>query len=195
MKSVLLFLPQGFEEYEASVFTDVLGWSRTYGLEPVRVVTAGLRAKVRCTWNFIVEPQYLLADIRPADFDALAIPGGFEEQGFYEDAYHEQFLELIREFDRAGKLIASVCVAALPIGKSGVLQGRTGTTYHQNNGRRRQQLQEFGVTVLDQHLVIDRNIITSTSPAAALDVAFCFLEKLTSPTNVLKVKEGMGFIR
>jgi 4-methyl-5(b-hydroxyethyl)-thiazole monophosphate biosynthesis len=28
MKSVLLFLPDGFEEYEASVFTDVIGWSR-----------------------------------------------------------------------------------------------------------------------------------------------------------------------
>jgi len=25
-KKVLLFLSQGFEEYEASVFTDVIGW-------------------------------------------------------------------------------------------------------------------------------------------------------------------------
>jgi len=31
-KSVLLFLAQGFEAYEASVFTDVMGWSRAYGI-------------------------------------------------------------------------------------------------------------------------------------------------------------------
>ena len=31
MKKVLLLLAQGFEEYEASVFTDVLGWSRDVG--------------------------------------------------------------------------------------------------------------------------------------------------------------------
>jgi 4-methyl-5(b-hydroxyethyl)-thiazole monophosphate biosynthesis len=30
-KKVLLFLSQGFEEYEASVFTYVIGWSKIYG--------------------------------------------------------------------------------------------------------------------------------------------------------------------
>jgi hypothetical protein len=30
-KRVLLFLPYGFEEYEASVFAVVIGWSRIYG--------------------------------------------------------------------------------------------------------------------------------------------------------------------
>ena len=34
-KRVLLFLAQGFEEYEASVFTDIIGWSRIFGKEPV----------------------------------------------------------------------------------------------------------------------------------------------------------------
>ena len=37
------YLPQGFEEYEASVFTDVFGWSRHVGDIPVKVVTAGRR--------------------------------------------------------------------------------------------------------------------------------------------------------
>jgi 4-methyl-5(b-hydroxyethyl)-thiazole monophosphate biosynthesis len=195
MKKVLLFLSQGFEEYEASVFTDILGWSRTYGLEPVDVVTVGLRKKIKCTWNLSVEPEYLLDEINSDQFDALAIPGGFEEKGFYEDAYDERFLNLIREFDRKGKMIASVCVAALPVGKSGVLKGRNGTCYHLKGGIRRRQLKEFKVNVLDEHIVVDDNIITSTSPASALDVAFCLLEKLTSKANLLKVKEGMGFIR
>jgi 4-methyl-5(b-hydroxyethyl)-thiazole monophosphate biosynthesis len=42
-KKVLLFLAQGFEEYEAGVFTDVFGWTRVFGKEPVGLITNGLR--------------------------------------------------------------------------------------------------------------------------------------------------------
>ena len=87
MKNVLLLLCQGFEEYEASVFTDVLGWSRHYGDEGVSVETVGLRPEVTCTFSLIVKPQRMIREINVDEFDALAIPGGFEEHGFYEDAY------------------------------------------------------------------------------------------------------------
>ncbi|WP_242628305.1 hypothetical protein [Klebsiella quasipneumoniae] len=43
MKKVILFLCQGLEEYEASAFTDAIGWTTTYGMEPVELVTVGLR--------------------------------------------------------------------------------------------------------------------------------------------------------
>ncbi len=48
--------------------------------------------------------------------------------------------------------------------------------------------------VLDQAMVVDDNIITSTSPATALDVAFTLLRLLTSRENELKVKTAMGFL-
>ena len=54
------------------------------------------------------------------DYDALAIPRGFEEFGFYEEAYNEEFLDLIRKFDEKRKTIATICVAALALGKSGI---------------------------------------------------------------------------
>ena len=79
MKKVLLFLCQGFEAYEASVFTDVLGWTLYYGTEPVKVITTGLRSELKCTWNLIVKPELEFEKINVSDFDALAIPGGFEE--------------------------------------------------------------------------------------------------------------------
>src|SRR3972149_10105098 len=115
MKRVLLFLAQGFEEYEASVFTDVIGWSRIYGTKPVSLITKGLRDEIKCTWNLIVKPELDFSKINVNDYDELAIPGGFEKSGFYEDTYDERFLDLIRKFDNQNKLIASVCVAALPI--------------------------------------------------------------------------------
>ncbi|MCU4155574.1 DJ-1/PfpI family protein [Carboxylicivirga sp. A043] len=194
MKRVLLFLCQGFEELEAAVFTDVLGWTRMEGDYPVEVITAGFRPKLKCTWNMIVEPEMKFEDINADDYDALAIPGGFDGAGFYEDAYDVRFLELIRQFDKKGKYIASVCVGAMPIGKSGVLKNRTATTYDLSGGHRRVQLTGMGVKVLDQRIVIDKNIITSTGPATGLDVAFTLLEKLTSHEHALEMKRHMRFI-
>ncbi|ODA22223.1 DJ-1/PfpI family protein [Photobacterium damselae] len=193
MKKVILFLCQGLEEYEASVFTDAFGWTTTYGLEPIKLVTVGLRPKVKCAWNFTIEPEYQLSEIDINDFDALAIPGGMSRSGFYEDAYDERLLSLIRDFDSKGKIIASVCVGALPIAKSGVLNDRNGTTYHLSK-KRQTQMEEMGVNVIQAPIIIDRNIITSRSPSAAMDVAFTVVEMLTSTANLERIKEGMGFV-
>jgi len=192
MKKALLFLAQGFEEYEASVFTDVFGWSREYGKTPAGLVTAGLRGEIKCTWNFTVKPELMLSEIDISDYDALAIPGGFEEAGFYEDAYDERFLSVIREFDRQGKPVASVCVGALPVAKSGVLKGRNATTYDLES-MRRGLLADLGAIVLDERIVIDGNIITSTGPGTAIDVAFALLEMMTDKENVEIVKKYMRF--
>lgn len=194
IKKVLLFLAQGFEAYEASVFTDVMGWSRAFGKEPVDLITTGLRAELKCTWNLIVRPELEFDKINVQDFDALAIPGGFEKAGFYEDAFDARFLNLIREFDKEGKVIAAICVSALPLGKSGVLKGRNATTYDLLDGVRRKQLADFGAKVQDKSIVIDKNIITSTGPSSGLDVAFSLLEMLTDKENVDVVKEYMRFI-
>lgn len=193
-KKVLLLLAQGFEEYEASVFTDVMGWSRAEGPEGVDLLTAGIRKQVKGTWNLMVEPQAQLKDIRLDDFDALAIPGGFEEAGFYEDAYAEEFLHVIRHFNEAGKPIAAICVAALPLAKAGVLKNRNATTYDLSGGHRRKQLAAMGAMVKNQRIVTDGNIITSIGPATAVEVAFMLLEMLTSAENVQAVKHHMRFI-
>jgi len=188
---VLLFLAQGTEELEAAAFTDVIGWTRTYGLTPVGLTTVALHSQVRYAWNFTIVPERLLDNIDPAEFDAIAIPGGLGAKGFYEDVYDERLLALLRDFDTASKPIAAVCVGALPIAKSGVLRGRRATTYFLSD-KRRAEMAELGAIVEDGPLVIDGNVITSTSPATALDVAFCLLGMLTDSANVARVKEGMG---
>ncbi|WP_158857385.1 DJ-1/PfpI family protein [Lunatibacter salilacus] len=192
-KRVLLFLAQGFEEYEASVFTDIIGWSRIYGKEPIDLITTGLRPEIKCTWNFTVRPELEFERVKVKDYDALAMAGGFEKAGFYEDAYDERLLNLIREFDKEGKIIAAVCVSALPLGKSGVLKGRKATTYDLLDGVRRKQLADFGAIVKDENIVIDDNIITSIGPSTAVDVAFILLEMLTDKENVDVVKKYMRF--
>ena len=189
----LLFLLKGFETMEFSVFVDVLGWARNDFGYDVPVVTGGFQEKVVSTFNIPVLVDKTIDAISVDDFDALAIPGGFEEFGFYEEAYDERFLNLIREFDARGKIIATICVAALPVGKSGVLTGRKATTYHLRDAYRQKQLKEFQVDVVNEPIVVDKNIITSYCPETAPSVAFKLLEMLTSTEEMEQVKQAMGF--
>jgi protein deglycase len=193
MKRVLLLLCKGFEIYEAAAFYDVLGWSGVYGTEGVEVVTVGLQKEVRGTFGIRVIPDRLLSEIKVEDFDALAIPGGFEAHGFYEDAYSKSVADLIRRFDQLEKPIGSICVGALPLASSGILKGRKATTYHLDEGLRRKQLVSFGVKVVDEPIVFDKNVITSTSPATAMEVAFELLARITSKENSDQIRQKMGF--
>lgn len=193
MKKVLLLLADGFEIYEASVFIDVCGWNLVEGDSTTKVITCSLRKEINSTFGVKLVADITVDELNINEYDALAIPGGFAEYHFYEDAYSEPFLEIIRSFHQKGKIIASICTGALPIGKSGVLNGKCGTTYNKGNGIRQNTLSGFGVNVLPQPIVEDANIITSWNPSTALDVAFMLLEKLTNKENTDKIKNLMGF--
>lgn len=189
----LLFALKGFETMEFSAFVDVLGWARNGYECDVPVVTCGFQKEVTSTFNIPILVDKTIDEINVNDYDALAIPGGFEEFGFYEEAYDERFLNLIQEFDKQKKIIATICVAALPVGNSGVLRGRKATTYHLREGFRQKQLKEFNVDVVNEPIVVDHNIITSYCPETAAGVAFKLLEELTSSEKMIIVKHAMGF--
>jgi len=193
MKSVLLLIPTGTEVYEMAAFYDVLGWASRYGTEPIEVVTAGMQGEVRCTFGLRVMADRVISEVNASEFDALALPGGFEEDGYYDDAFGEPLLELIREFERQRKPIASICVGALPIARSGVLHGRCATTYDLSEGKRQKQLAAMGVTVRDEKIVQDGTVLTSTGPATAIDVALRLLEALTDKPNADAIGRLMGF--
>ena len=137
------------------------------------------------SFNVPVLVDKVMDEVSADEYDALAIPGGFEEFGFYEEAYNEQLLELIRLFDSQKKWIATVCVGALPVGKA--------TTYHLRGAHKQKVLQGFGATIVNSPIVVDDNIITSYCPQTSYGVALLLLEKLTSHKEMVLVKDAMGF--
>lgn len=192
MKKVLLLLAEGFEMYEASVFIDVIGWNLTSGDGQTELFTCGMKKEIKSSFNQRVIVDFLVDEIDVNQFDALAIPGGFEEYCFYNDAYDDKFSQIIRSFHQNNKLIASICTGALPVAKTGILVGRKGTTYNQNSFRQG-QLSSMGVNVVQEPIVSDDNIITSWNPSTAINVAFLLLEKLTGLDNTSLIKKQMGF--
>lgn len=192
MKKVLLLLAEGFETLEASVFIDVIGWNLVDGDGNTQLFSCGFKKEVKTSFGQKFVVDYFVNEVNVDDYDALAIPGGFEEYDFYKEAYSEEFLNLIRAFNAQNKIIASVCVASLPIGKSGVLQGKRGTTYGVTPVRQN-TLASYGVQVVNQPIVQEENIITSWNPSTAIEVALLLLELLTTKKNAIHIREIMGF--
>jgi 4-methyl-5(b-hydroxyethyl)-thiazole monophosphate biosynthesis len=191
MKKVMMLLANGVEPLEMSAFSDVLGWAALVGDETIELIDVGMQSQIKTTFGLQLQPNCLLKDIDLDDFDALAIPGGFEPSGFYDDALSEPFLEAIRHFAAAGKVIASVCVSAIALGEAGVLKGKKATTYHQVGGKRKNQLTRSGALFIDQAVVVDDNLITSTGPGTAVEVALTLLEKLSSKNNADNLRKTM----
>ena len=191
MKKILLLLANGFEILEASAFVDVMGWNLKEGDYSTELFTCALKKEIKSSFNQTFKVDYLINELDLNSYDALAVPGGFKDFNYYKDAYNEDFLNVIRSFNQQNKIIATVCVGALPLAKSGALKNKNGTTY--SSIEYRNELKSFLVNLIDKPIVEDENIITSCGPSTATDVAFILLEKLTSRDNTKKVRELMGF--
>ncbi len=189
---VLLFCAKAFETMEFSVFIDVMGWAReTFGND-VCVHTCGFGKTVISTFGVPVQMDVLIDEVNVSDYDALAIPGGFREFGFNEEAFHPKTLEMIRTFHEQRKPIATVCVAAFALAESGILKGKKATVYHLDGGKTQEELAKYEVKVINEPVVVDQNIITSSCPRTAVHVAFKLLEMLIGTEKMQKVKYAMG---
>ncbi|MCT8159875.1 DJ-1/PfpI family protein [Pseudoruegeria sp. SHC-113] len=74
--------------------------------------------------NFKLNKSY--ADVNPADYDALVIPGGRAPEYLRLD---ETVLENVRHFFETQKPVAAICHGAQILTAAGVLDGRTCSAY------------------------------------------------------------------
>ena len=190
---ILLLCAKAFETLEFGAFIDVMGWATEDYQCNISIDLCGFQKTVTSTFGVSMIMDVLIDDIKVQDYDALAIPGGFREFGFNEEAFDPRTLDLIREFDHAEKPIASVCVAAFALAESGVLKGRNATTYHLDNGKTQAELAEYEINIINKPVVVDKNIITSSCPETAPEVAFKLLEMLAGTEKMQKVKQAMGY--
>lgn len=198
MKNVLILLPKGFELFEAAAFSDVFGWARDVMKQEVQTCFCGLSREVKASFgrgenHNTLMPSMLLDEIKIDDYDALAIPGGFGRYGYYEEGLDEQVLSVVRAFHAQGKPIAAVCTAALILAKSGILNEGKATIYNRDDGGFVRQLEEFGVDVSDEDVVVSEKVITSSGPNTAPLVALALLELLISRDVASKVANVMGY--
>ena len=144
---VLIVLYEGFTEYEYLI--PVLAFDHfeipfdTVGLEEPDITgMTGLKISLART----------LAEVDTGDYDALLLPG--VDRSTREHAMqNENLMELLREYDQAGKLIAAVCAAPALLGNAGILKGRRFCSDIQQHPVFEGAIRAEEPTVRDGHLI------------------------------------------
>jgi protease I len=99
-----------------------------------------------------------LGDVRPEEYDALLVPGGFISPDLLRQSARAR--QFVRAFELAKKPIASLCHGPWVLASAGVLAGRTVTSWPGI----RDDLVNAGATWLDEPVVQDGNLVTSRAP-------------------------------
>lgn len=199
MKKILLLISNGSEILEIAPFIDVFGWSNIISkkYEKIEVVTASFSEKnlTRISFNklrLVSDINLNIEKINVEEYCAIIIPGGFGKFRYFDDFLKESIKKLIYDFFQSEKIIVGVCTGAIALGKIGILREKKATTYLRENKRYFNQLETYGAKGIYKEIVEDGNIITSSNPKTAIELAFLLLEKLTSIDNRKLIEIEMG---
>ena len=159
MKALML-LADGFSEMDAFTVIEVM---KRAGSE---VVTASLSSSVVTGASKTkVVADKKLGEIDPYLYDMLILPGG---PGYKNLLNSGKVIELIKNFDKNKKYIAAMCGSPEILAAAGVLEDKIATI---NPGWESKLPRPR-----DAKVVVARNIVTSSTSAAALDFALKLAE-------------------
>jgi 4-methyl-5(b-hydroxyethyl)-thiazole monophosphate biosynthesis len=180
-KKALLILADGFEEAEAVVPADIL---RRAGITLTLCALAG--REVMGSRGIKILTDITLDQIKE-DYDALILPGGGD--GAQNLSRSDKVSNLIKKMHKDRKIIAAICASPVVVlAPSGVLSGKKAVCYPGMEGDFPQD-----VTVVNQPVVTDGNIITANGPGAAFLFGFKLAEVLAGAAVADKVKKDMCF--
>jgi protease I len=171
MTRVMILATDGFEQSELVKPKANL---EKAGIETVVVSLKPGRIKGwdKDDWGDSVAVDMTVAEANADDFDALLLPGGQinpDKLRMDDDA-----IELIKDFDSAGKPIAAICHAPWLLAEANLVDGRTVTSWPSI----RTDLMNAGADVIDREVVTDGNLITSRKPEDIPAFSKALIEKL-----------------
>lgn len=162
MKTIFVFLINGFEEIEAVATVDVL---RRAELN-VRTVSLTGEEVVPGSHGIPVTADLLFEDVPFEKAELLIIPGG-------TPAYngHEGLKKEIKAFYDKGEKVAAICASPMVFGGLGILKGRKATCYPGF-----EKYLEGAELHTDRPVVVDGNVITGRGPGLTIDFALKLVE-------------------
>ncbi|MGN6357344.1 MAG: type 1 glutamine amidotransferase domain-containing protein [Novosphingobium sp.] len=156
-KRVLILATDGFEQSELIEPRKAL---EEAGFETVLASpeSGEIKGWNHTNWGDSVAVDAALDEVSADDFDALLLPGG--QMNPDKLRMENRAVEIVEEFDAAGKTIAAICHGPWLLVEADVVDGRTVTSWPSI----RTDLENAGADVVDQEVAIDDNFITSRKP-------------------------------
>jgi protease I len=123
------------------------------------VVTIGAVAGQTYTskLGYPVKAEISYDDAKAEEFDGVIIPGGYAPDHIRR---YEKALQFVRDIDRRGKLIASICHGPWVLCSTGTLKSRRATSFFAI----KDDLVNAGARWEDSEVVVDGNLVTSRKP-------------------------------
>ncbi len=151
-KSVAILVEDLYQELE--VWYPLLRF-REAGLKVV--VVGPERREYTSKLGYPVLADTTMTEVSAEDFAAVIIPGGYAPDRMRR---YPELVNLVRDADRAGKIVAAICHGGWMLASAGILQDRTVTCYFAI----RDDLIHAGARYVDQEVVRDANLITARKP-------------------------------
>ena len=132
----------------------------------LRLIEAGARVDVVGSGNadgyvskhgYPIKVDVKAEAITAADYDGVVVPGGFAPDRMRR---YPAMLQLVRELNAQGKVVAAICHAGWVFVSAGILKGKTVTS----TPAIKDDMINAGATWVDQEVVQDGNMITSRKP-------------------------------
>ena len=129
---------------------------REDGFEVV-VVGSGSKEIYPSKEGYPVKADRTINDVKPKDFDAVIIPGGWAPDFMRR---FPAMVNFVKEMNRDGKVVASICHGGWMLVSADIVRGKKMTSFFAI----KDDLIAAGATYLDQEVVVDGNLITSRKP-------------------------------
>mgnify|MGYP001076531583 CR=1 FL=1 len=164
MKKVAVMLDDGFEEIEALTVVDII---RRANITCDMFSVSSM--EVKGAHDIVVKADKLISE-EVKEYDVIVLPGGMPGATNLRD--NEEVIDLVKWFNDNKKIVAAICAAPIVLGKAGIIEGKKVTSYP---GFEDELVKG---SYLEEHVVVDGNIITSRGPATAMLFAYKILELL-----------------
>jgi transcriptional regulator GlxA family with amidase domain len=123
---------------------------------------------VRCSNGMVIQPHISFNDAPQLDY--LLIPGGF---GTRQQEDNQPLIDFVSAQAKNCRAILSVCTGSFILHACGLLKGKRATT-HWLSLKELRKLED--VEVIEERIVIDGNIWTSSGVSAGIDLALEFIK-------------------
>ena len=179
MKTIFVFLADGFEEIEALTPVDIL---RRAGLS-VKTVSVMDEQVVSGAHGVPVMADVMFDEVNAEDAEMILLPGGLP--GATNLDAHQGLSQMILDFAKEEKPLAAICAAPLVFGNRGLLEGKKATCYPGFETYLKGA--QYTAALVEK----DGNFITGKGPGAAMEFAFAIVEKYCGMDKVNELKQGM----
>lgn len=180
MPTVLIPLAAGFEELEAVTIIDLLRRAN------ITVISASLEQQtVAASRGVRIVADTTLDNVIYDDFDMIILPGGLPGSTHLNDDV--RIHALLKRHYQSNKAIAAICAAPIVLATTGLLNGKRATCYPGLLNA----TDWPDITLTDEAVVIDDNILTSKGPGTAIDFALAIIEFLTNHSTRNEVEMGL----